>query len=226
VGFLAGEILASALIVIATHLTNFPGGFKALSLSKSPPWWSNALGLVGLWCGFGSAIYFATVHGRLPALASQWRLRPGDVVFVLVGVGCQFAVDLLYYPWHLKSLNGPVTHLFGAAHGATFVLMVLMTTCLAPVFEEWFFRGVLFRTLSEGLGRVAPRIATAAAVVVSAVLFAIAHGEPLQFVGLALFGVVLALVVRRTQRLVPSVIMHISFNAVAMVGLIAQRSGH
>ena len=215
-GFLAGEILASALVTIATNLTHFPGGFTALSVSSAPPWWSNALGLVGLWCGFASAIYFAAVRGRLAALAHQWRPRPGDAIYVLVGVGCQFGVDLIYYPFHFKKLNGPVTHLFGAAHGATFVLLVVMTTFLAPVFEEWFFRGVIFP----------PRAATAIAVAASAVLFALAHGEPLQFAGLALFGVVLALVIHRTRRLVPSVITHVSFNAVAMVGLIVQRSGH
>ena len=60
----------------------------------------------------------------------------------------------------------------------------------------------------------------------TACLFGLAHGEPLQFAGLALFGVVLALVIHRTRRLVPSVITHVSFNAVAMVGLIVQRSGH
>jgi membrane protease YdiL (CAAX protease family) len=226
VGFLAGEILASALVTIATNLTHFPGGFTALSVSSAPPWWSNALGLVGLWCGFASAIYFAAVRGRLAALAHQWRPRPGDAIYVLVGVGCQFGVDLIYYPFHFKKLNGPVTHLFGAAHGATFVLLVVMTTFLAPVFEEWFFRGVIFRTLDEGLVGVSPRAATAIAVAASAVLFALAHGEPLQFAGLALFGVVLALVIHRTRRLVPSVITHVSFNAVAMVGLIVQRSGH
>jgi membrane protease YdiL (CAAX protease family) len=218
--------LASALIAIAANLAHFPGGFKALSTSSAPPWWSNALGLVGLWCGFFSSIYFARVQGKLSALANQWRLRPGDALFVLIGVGCQFGVDLVYYPFHFKNLNGPVTHLFGAAHGATFVLLVVMTTFLAPLVEEWFFRGVIFRSLDEGLVGVAPRAATAIAVAASAVLFALAHGEPLQFAGLALFGVVLALVIHRTRRLAPSVIAHVSFNAVAMVSLIAQRSGH
>jgi membrane protease YdiL (CAAX protease family) len=226
VGFLAGEVLASALIAAAANLAHFPGGYKALSTSSAPPWWSNALGLIGLWCGFASAIYFARVRGRLSALAHQWRPRPGDALFVLIGVGCQFAIDILYYPFHFKKLNGPVTHLFGAAHGATFVLLVIMTTFLAPFFEEWFFRGVIFRSLDEGLVGVSPRTATATAVVASAVLFALAHGEPLQFAGLALFGVVLALIMHRTRRLVPSVVAHVSFNAVAMVGLILQRSGH
>jgi membrane protease YdiL (CAAX protease family) len=39
-------------------------------------------------------------------------------------------------------------------------------------------------------------------------------------------GVILAVVVKRTQRLVPSIITHASFNAVALASLIAQRSGH
>jgi len=47
-----------------------------------------------------------------------------------------------------------------------------------------------------------------------------------QFAGLALFGVVLAVLVQRTKRLVPSFVTHASFNAVALVALIAQRSGH
>jgi membrane protease YdiL (CAAX protease family) len=67
---------------------------------------------------------------------------------------------------------------------------------------------------------------TVVAALVSACLFGLAHGEPLQFAGLALLGVILAVVVKRTQRLVPSIITHASFNAVALASLIAQRSGH
>jgi membrane protease YdiL (CAAX protease family) len=222
-GFLLGEIVASALVTLGAHVAHYPGGFNALSKSRVPPWWSNAFGLVGLWCGFAAAIFFAFTQGNLKALPEQWRVRPSDVLYVALGVGCQFAIDLLYYPFHFKS---PVKHLFGGAHGASFVLLVVMTTFLAPFFEEWLFRGVLYRTLDHGLRRQMPRGGATTAVVLSACVFALAHGEPLQFVGLALFGVVLALVLRRSQRLVPSIITHVSFNAVAMVGLIAQRSGH
>jgi membrane protease YdiL (CAAX protease family) len=225
-GFLLGEIIASALTALAAHVTHYPGGLSALSKSTSPPWWSNVYGLVGLWCGFATAIYFAFTQGNLKALPEQWRVRPSDVMFVALGVACQFGVDLLYYPFHFKHFNGPVNHLFGGAHGASFVLLVVMTTFLAPFIEEWLFRGVLYRTLDEGLRRKFPRAGGWAAVVVSACLFGLAHGELLQFVGLALFGVMLALVLRRSQRLVPSIITHVSFNAVAMVGLIMQRSGH
>ncbi len=226
IGFLVGEVVASLLVALGAQLAHFPGGFQALSKARVPPWWSNALGLVGLWCGFGSAIYFASARARLRALPDQWRARPTDLFYVVLGVGCQYAIDLIYYPFHFKNFNKPVKHLFGGAHGAPFVLLVVMTTLLAPIMEEWFFRGVLYRTLHDGLSRVAPRVGAVGAVVLSACLFALAHGEALQFTGLALFGVVLALVLRRTQRLIPSVITHVSFNAVAMVGLIVQRSGH
>jgi membrane protease YdiL (CAAX protease family) len=225
-GFLLGEIVASVLVALSASVAHYPGGFNALSKSNSPPWWSNVFGLVGLWCGFVAAIFFAFTQGNLKPLPEQWRLRPSDVVFVVLGVACQFGVDLLYYPFHFKHFNGPVKHLFGGAHGASFVLLVIMTTFLAPFFEEWFFRGVLYRALDEGIRRKLPRGGATVAVVLSACAFGLAHGELLQFVGLALFGVVLALVLRRTQRLVPSIITHMSFNAVAMVGLIIQRSGH
>lgn len=226
VGFLLGEIVASALVALGAQLAHFPGGFQAVTKANVPPWWANAMGLVGLWCGFLAGIYYATVHGKLVPLPNQFRLRVSDLSFVVLGVACQYAIDLGYYPFHVKGLNKPVKHLFGAAHGATFVLLAVMTVFLAPIFEEWLFRGVLFRTLDDGFRRVLPKLGTVAAVVVSACLFALAHAEGLQFVGLALFGVVLALVLLRTQRLAPSILTHMSFNAVAMVGLVVQRSGH
>jgi membrane protease YdiL (CAAX protease family) len=226
VGFLAGEIFASVLILVAAVLSHFPGGYAAISTATVPPWWSVALGLVGLWAGFASAVYLATVHGHLKPLRNQWRPRLGDLWCVPFGVGCQFVIDLLYAPFHFKKMNAPVNHIFGAAHGAAFALLVVLTVFVAPVFEEWFFRGVLYRTLDEGCKGFAPALRTSCAVALSAILFALAHGEALQFVGLALFGVVLALVLRRTQRLVPSVITHMSFNAVAAVVLINQRLGH
>lgn len=225
-GFLVGEVTATALVLGALHGSDFPGGLSALSRASAPPWWSNVLGLVGLWIGFAGAIYYATTSGRLPAMAHQWRPRASDALFVLLGVGCQVVVTLAYYPFHFRTLNRPVHHLFGAAHGVTFALVALLTTVAAPIVEEWFFRGVVFRALHEALDRVWSRGAVAGAVLLSAILFALAHGEPLQFIGLAFVGVVLAVVVRKTRRLLPSVITHVSFNAVALAAVLAQRSGH
>lgn len=226
IGFLAGQILAVVFESIGAALTHYPGGLNALNKAVSPPAWANAVGLVGLWIGFVAAIYFAHREGHLRALPNQWRPRVSDLAYVLLGVACQIGVDLAYDPFHIKGLNKPVNHLFKAAHGPGFLLIAFLTTLVAPFFEEWLFRGVIFRTLAEGLTNVSRGMAVAVGVVVSAVLFGLAHAEPLQFVGLVALGVVLALLVYRTKRLVPSYMTHASFNATAVVVLIHQRWGH
>ncbi len=226
IGFLAGQLLALLLEIAGASLAHYPGGVNALSRVANPPWWANALGLIGLWIGFSSAIYYARHDGRLSALANQWRPRPSDVVYVALGVACQFAIDLAYAPFHFKSLSHPVNHLFQAAHGPGFVVIALMTTLAAPIFEEWLFRGVIFRAIAEGATGLTKGAALTVGIVVSALLFAAAHGEAVQFAGLAALGVVLALLVHRTKRLVPSYLTHASFNAVALVAVIAQRAGH
>jgi membrane protease YdiL (CAAX protease family) len=226
IGFLAGQILAALFESLGVALTHYPGGLSALEKAANPPAWANAVALVGLWIGFAAAIFFAHREGHLRSLPDQWRPRPSDALYVLLGVACQFAVDLAYRPFHFKSLSEPENHLFKAAHGPGFVVVALMTTLLAPFFEEWLFRGVIFRSLAEGLTGLSRRAAVVTGVIASAVLFGLAHGEPLEFVGLAALGVVLAVVVYRTKRLVPSYVTHASFNATAVVAIIYQRAGH
>ena len=225
-GFLGGQILAAVLDLTVIGLISYPGGYNHLAHTSTPPWWANVVGLAGLWVGFGAAILFAYSMGHLRPWPNQWRPRLGDLKFVVLGVACQWLVDLAYLPFHSKSLNKPVTHIFGGATGLAFVVLIVMTTVGAPFFEEWLFRGVIFRSIAESARFRSRRAATVVGVVVSAVLFALAHGEPLQFAGLAFLGVVLAVVANRTRRLVPSFVTHLSFNGVAVVAVIAQRAGH
>ncbi len=226
IGFLLGQFLGILLEGIGATITHYPGGLNALGRAANPPWWSNALGFLGLWTGFSAAIIYAYREGHLRLLPHQWRPRPSDVVFVAVGVSMQFIIDLIYEPFHIKSLNHPVNHLFKAAHGPGFVLIAVLTTFIAPFFEEWLFRGVLFRAIAEGAVGVTKTTAVVLGVIISAVLFGAAHGEPVQFAGLVLLGMVLALMMYRTRRLVPSYLAHASFNATALVAVIAQRVGH
>ncbi len=222
-GFAFGELFASALLGAATALAHFPGGFSGLAAAHQDPWWASSLSLVGLWAGFIVAIVAATRVGGLRPWPNQWRFAPGDLWFVALGVAAQFAVAIAYRPLHLQHLNAPVDKLFGAAHGAGFALLVVLTTFGAPIVEEWFFRGVVFRGLVELGPRRLPRLAVVVGVVVSALVFAAAHGEARQFAGLAGLGVVLAVVAWRTKRLLPGVLTHVAFNAVAMASVIANR---
>ncbi len=225
-GYLVGQVLATLLDALVVSLTHFSGGLSALAAMADPPWWSNAVGLAGLWVGFGLAIYLAHHRGGLAPLAHGWRVRPSDGGYLGLGVACQLAVGVAYAPFHPKNMDKPVHHLFGAAHGAEFALLALMTVVGAPLVEEWLFRGVLFRSFDLAWRPRWGRAGAVGAVVASALVFALAHGEWLQLPGLFLLGVVLALVLRRTQRLTSSVATHVGFNALTMVSLIAQRLGH
>jgi uncharacterized protein len=224
-GFLLGQVAAAVFIALGASIAHYPGGLSAVARASAPPWWANALSLAGLWLGFGSAISFARRRGALAQLSGQWRVERGDWRYVALGIGCQIAVALGYAPFHLQRLDRPVHHLFDTAHGVTLVLLGALTIVGAPVLEEWFFRGVLYRTLRTGLARVAPRAAVSLAVLASAALFGLAHGELLQFAGLLFLGAVLAVLVERTGRLMPSVLTHATFNSVAFAALLVHRSG-
>ncbi|MGC8498186.1 MAG: CPBP family intramembrane glutamic endopeptidase [Acidimicrobiales bacterium] len=222
-GFVLGQAVATVLVGLAAGVAGYPGGLTALAHAVRNPWWASAASLVGLWCGFAAAIVAARRVGGLQPWPHQWRPRAADAWYLVVGVVAQFAVILAYRPFHVRHLGRPATRLFGATSGASFVLLALLTTVGAPLIEEWFFRGVLLRGLRGLLGRLRGRVAATLAVVLSAVAFALAHGEPTQFAGLAALGVVLAVLALRTRRLVPSALTHLSFNAVAVGALVAQR---
>lgn len=83
----------------------------------------------------------------------------------------------------------------------------------APLVEELFFRGLLLRAL---LGRTPVPVA----VVISALLFGLAHFEAVQFAGLAAFGVILALLAWRTGRLMPGIGAHAAFNMAAVFSVV------
>src|SRR5919204_351974 len=94
------------------------------------------------------------------------------------------------------------------------VLALLVTAVAAPICEEIFFRGMLFRLLRR-------RLALWAAVLLSALAFALAHASPA--VSLALLpsftymGVILALVYVRTGWLTNSILLHGMNNALVTV---------
>ena len=224
-GFVVGQILATAFDVALVAVTHYPGGVNALATASEPPWWANVAGLAGLWSGFAVAIYFARRHLIAP-LTRAWSVHRLDAMYLLIGVGLQIAVGLAYAPFHVANMQRPVDHLLGSAHGVAFVLLATMTVVGAPVMEELLFRGVLFRGLDVGLTQRLGGRGTVIAVVASAVLFAAAHAELLQFPGLLFLGVVLALMVWRTQRLLPSALTHIGFNALTMASVISQRLHH
>jgi membrane protease YdiL (CAAX protease family) len=88
------------------------------------------------------------------------------------------------------------------------------TVVLTPVFEEIIFRGLLFATLRRRFG-------TGTAAVLSASIFAIAHGYGvLGFAAVFWSGLLWALAYERTGSLLPSMAAHAADNLMASIGVI------
>ncbi len=117
-------------------------------------------------------------------------------------------------------LSKPAQADTGAIHTVPALCVALAVLAVgAPIVEELFFRGVLLRSL---LGRMA----TPLAILATALLFALAHFEAVQFAGLAAFGVVLGVLAWRTGRLAPGIAAHAAFNASAVISLTHLRLTH
>lgn len=182
-------------------------------------------GTVGLWVGLAGAPLWASRLSGSGSLVADFGLRfrtPDVLIGAVAGVASQYVLDyLVYLPFQsnhrlIHEVGQPARHIAGLAHGPGVVLLVAVVVVGAPVVEELFFRGLLLRALSARIG--APW-----AIGISAVLFGLAHYEPLQLPVLVLFGVVLGVLATRTGRLGPSICAHAAFNAVAVYSLLSQR---
>jgi len=90
------------------------------------------------------------------------------------------------------------------------VLLALSAVVMAPLMEEVFFRGFLFRGLLARCGPVW-------SAVISAALFAAVHREPSRILPLFVAGLLLAWVYYRTRSLWTSIALHASVNALVFV---------
>ncbi len=85
------------------------------------------------------------------------------------------------------------------------VLLGITATVIAPIVEELFFRGGLYRFLKS-------RFTTAKAIILSGLVFALLHSSLSSFLPLWLFGCLLCLVYEETGKLSVAIFMHAFFN--------------
>jgi membrane protease YdiL (CAAX protease family) len=236
-GFLVGQLVGGLFGVVAGEVAGKNATqMSAITSAAIPPEWYVISTLVGLWVGFFGAPWLASrTQGTRRFLSDLGvRFRWVDLWGLAIGVGAQYLIALLYWPFQhdIHNFNAPSQKLTGGSHGPGIALVVVATVILAPAMEELFFRGLLFRALARLLTPMGPGGTTWArgagvvlAVVIDGLLFGLAHGEWVQFAGLALFGVILAAVSYRTGRLGMNMMAHASFNLVAVVTILTQPGG-
>ena len=223
-GFLGGQVLAAVTVGLAAMAAGQFHQLSALSALARPPTWLIVSTLFGLWGGFLGAAFLASRVRGTGRMADDLgiRFRPVDLLGIPIGLAGQALVAAAYLPvaphvhdFHQR-FSAPAQRLTGGSHGVGFAVIVVCTVVGAPFVEEVFFRGLLLRALARLFGTWGRWVGPSLAVVLSGLAFGLAHYEPLQLLGLALFGILLGAVSYCTGRQGMNMVAHATFNGIAL----------
>lgn len=143
-----------------------------------------------------SALHFGVRRVNLPILL--WG------VAVLLASSVVLEPLLLLFP---KEEYQNVTDMVGLGGWA-----ILSVVVCAPILEEILFRGLIFESCRERFG-------SGAAVLISALLFGLVHGVPVQIINAFVVGLIFGYIYLRTGSLLSVIILHAINNGIAYISL-------
>ncbi len=132
------------------------------------------------------------------------RLPTFAVFGVALNVFVSTTLSLLPLP---ESMIESFEKQYSALDGnANIIIEILSIAVITGITEEIVFRGLVNSRLSRGMN-------TVITVLLSSVLFGLAHGTPIAIVYATLLGVVFSLMYYKFHSVIPSIICHVCFNA-------------
>lgn len=213
VGFVAALALAWAVYhapeaVFTFDLAHRPGAVAAIAGTAAGNLGALVLALILYrWRGAG-----ARAAGLIP-------VRVGRIVLIAVAVAVPLLLLSLIHEMAFVHIAGreprsnvePLLQaLFADGASPGLVLgLILTVVVIAPVVEETIYRGVVYRAFRDRAG-------VPLAIVLSGLLFSIAHLEPDHLLALWLIGGTLAWVTERTGSIIPSMAAHGLFNSLSL----------
>jgi membrane protease YdiL (CAAX protease family) len=219
---ISDAVVAFVLSLLAASIAELP----FLQHGRLPTHLEVPAALVSLTAQTAAAIGYLMVASRkgLGSLHADFGLgfSPRDIGWFAVGFGISAFSGVLIAPivdaGHLNNSSQDVVRLFQHSHGVDSVFFALGVLVIAPVGEELLFRGALLRSL---LRRTAP----AAAVWISALVFALVHvlldpGAGFAVPALLLLGLVSGYRALRTGSLSESILLHAGFNLLAVLQIL------
>jgi hypothetical protein len=140
---------------------------------------------------------------------SSWRRALVTLMVVYIGFWAATLIVALIFG---NAEDQDIVNDLKAEHSVLVLGGFLVMTCIvAPLAEEFFFRGFLFRVLWERTNVIVGTIVTAAA-------FGLVHKPGGDWIGvavLALFGAALCLLFWRTASLLPCIMLHSFHNSIS-----------
>jgi membrane protease YdiL (CAAX protease family) len=169
----------------------------------------------------GSALYFTTVSSLRRRVDFGYRRIPWRTgLAALLAAGAAYYVVTLLYSLVFK-LHGTdrLPSGLGVHHTGWAIVVALYVCAVAPMAEEFFFRGFLFGILRRMRVAVAGRpVGPWIAAAIVGILFGLAHfdsAQPEFLIPLGFLGFVLCIVRWRTRSLYPCMALHSLNNSIA-----------
>jgi membrane protease YdiL (CAAX protease family) len=165
----------------------------------------------------GTAVLFASFTGKPRPEQFGLRRTPfwPTVGWAALGLSCFYAFGWLYTSILQPDTEQTVAQDLGANQGTLGMIAAgFMIICIAPVAEEFFFRGFFYRALRS-------RYTVLAAALIDGLLFGVIHWDfstangLLLIPPLAALGFMFCLVYEKTGSLYPVIAMHSLNNAIA-----------
>ena len=221
-------MIASLVVAIVTlafagvSSLNAEGDFDALWMGGFT-WifYGSLLTVTGLHAR-GAGVQMTAVYGRRPAARASARLALVALPMIgiaLVSLYVVFAPLSLIVPEFVHDwLFEDIPEFYSAGPPYPLLANVLgisAATVVAPVVEEWFFRGLLLPRWTHRWGPIS-------GVIGSSLVFSVAHADLL---GAFLFGVVMCGLYSRYQSLWAPTIVHITNNVIAVVPVVLAAHG-
>ncbi|WP_269616726.1 CPBP family intramembrane glutamic endopeptidase [Prochlorococcus marinus] len=151
----------------------------------------------------------------------QWKIKPIQAGLLKSISGWLMVMPLvLLSGWLMNEIVGdqggsnPLLELvLGSDEFIPLSLLLITTVLLAPIFEELVFRGILLPVLVSKVGKIS-------GVLLSALIFALAHLSVGELPPLFVLGIGLGLMRLSSGRLFPCALMHSLWNGVTFISLL------
>jgi membrane protease YdiL (CAAX protease family) len=219
----AAVLLGLVVGQVAVIIVEIVGHTAGSSLTNPTPAVSIISDVVVDLAFVAAAVYFASLHQRAtPAdfgfRRISWRL--GVAAFVIAGIAYYTVTALYANLFNIHGRERLPSELGVSRSTAALVAAAVFVCVIAPMAEEFFFRGFLFGTLRRWRVSVFGReIGTWLAAIVTGILFGLAHtgsASSQYLIPLGFLGFVLCLVRWRTRSLYPCMALHSFNNSLAL----------
>ena len=138
-------------------------------------------------------------------------VKKGEYIYpflagIFMCLGCNWLIDMSGIINIFTRFKEVADSLYGGSIIFEFIAMVI----IAPLLEEILFRGIIFARLREYMS-------VKVAIVISALIFGIIHGNVVQGIYAFIIGICLAYIYERYNTLLAAVLFHMSANLMSVI---------